>query len=96
VKIESKYKSPSQVDEKKTKSNDMLLKTTQTLIKAFLNRKKRWVHVKGCTVSVADHVHYLSVIGDFDNPLFEGDTLFPMAKGYLLMFVNRFINRFLR
>jgi uncharacterized protein (DUF362 family) len=94
VKIESAYKTPDQVDEKKTKSNDMLLKTVKTLANCFFKRKRRWVQVKGCTVSVGDHVHYLSVFGKTGNPNFDSRLMLPLNIAYYQMRVMRFLNRF--
>jgi uncharacterized protein (DUF362 family) len=94
VKIHSSYKTTSEVDEKKTRSNDMLLKTMQTLFKAFLHRKSRYIHARGCTVSVGDHVHYLSVLGKIPNTNFDRRVVFHINIGYYQMRVMRFINRF--
>ena len=44
----------------KTKTNDMLVKTITALFKAYKNRGSRYLHAKGCTISVAEHVNYLS------------------------------------
>jgi hypothetical protein len=72
----------------------MLLKTTTALLDAFLKRNRRWVHVKGCTVSVSDHVHYLSMIGKTGNPLFDPRMIIPLNTAYYKMRANRFLNRF--
>ena len=93
VKIESNYKSPSEVDEKKTKSNDMVLKTGSALFDAFVKRNRRWVHVKGCTVSVSDHVHYLSTLAKTGNPLFDPRMVVPLNTSYYQMRAMRAMNR---
>lgn len=95
VKIKSSYKAPHQVDEKKTKSNDMLLKTIKTLTNCLVKRNRRWVRVKGCTVSVGDHVHYISAFGKTGNPNFDPRMVLPLNVGYYQMRGMRFINRFL-
>jgi hypothetical protein len=94
VKIKSSYKPPHEVDEEKTKSNDLLLKTFKTLFNYFLNRKKRYIHVKGCTVSVGDHVHYFSFFGKTGNPNFDMRIVLPLNLAYYQMRLMRFINRF--
>ena len=55
------------MDESKTKSNDLLLKTWKTLWSCFRQRRSRYLHARGCTISVGDHVHYLSAIGKIAN-----------------------------
>jgi uncharacterized protein (DUF362 family) len=95
VKIKSSYKTASQVDEKKAKSNDMLLKTIKTIWAAYFRKNKRYVHARGCTLSVGDHVHYLSVLGKINNVNFDPRLLFPVNIAYWTMRVKRFINRLL-
>ncbi len=95
VKIESSYKPPKEVDEKKTKSNDMLLKTVKTIFNCLLKRNRRYVHVKGCTVSVGDHVHYFSVFGKTGNPNFDPRMVIPLNIAYYKMRFMRFLNGFI-
>ena len=71
VTIESSYKTYGEVNEKKTKSNDMLLKTAKTLWKCFRRRSSRYMHAKGCPLSVAENVNFLSALGKIDNPNFD-------------------------
>lgn len=92
VKIKSSYKTNKDVDEKKTKSNDMLLRTFKTLWNCFKNRKKAYIHAKACPVSVGDHVHYLSVLGKIKNINFDSRIVFHVNIGYLQMRFFRFIN----
>ena len=94
VKIENTYKTTHEVDEKKTKSNDMLLKIGSALGKTFIKRKSRYIHAKGCPVSVADHVNYLSSIGKIKNVNFDSRLLIPVTIAYWKMRANRFLNRF--
>jgi len=92
VKIESDYKTTREVDEKKTKSNDMLLKTAKTLWNCLRNRNSRYVHIKGCPISVADHVHYLSAVAKIKNVNFDSRLLVPVNIAYWQMRANRFLN----
>jgi hypothetical protein len=94
VKIESDYKTTREVDEEKTKSNDMLLKTFRALLHCFKNRSSPYIHAKGCPVSVADHVHYLSSIGKIRNVNLHIRMLIPVNIAYWQMRVNRFLNKF--
>jgi uncharacterized protein (DUF362 family) len=93
VRIDSSYKSHRDVDETKTKSNDMLVKTFRALWHAFRNRSSRWVHLKGCTLSIAEHIHYLSMMGRIGNPNFDRRMMVPVNVAYLQMRFHRFINR---
>ncbi len=93
VVINSSYRSPQSVDEKKTPSNDMLLKTAKTLWSCLKQRKSDYVHAKGCPVSVGDHVHFLSMIGKLRNLNFDRRVLLPMNIAYWKMRFFRALNR---
>lgn len=95
VKIESSYKSTNEVDETKTKSNDMIKKNLGSFLNLFRKRSARYIHLKGCPVSVGDHVHYLSSLGKVGNPNFDRRMVFHVNISYIQMRVRRFINRFL-
>jgi len=95
VKIESSYKTASEVDERSTKSHDMLLKMSKALWNCAKNRSSRYVHVKGCPVSVAEHVHYVSALGKIRNPNLEPWLMIPVYIAYWRMRASRFLNRFL-
>ncbi len=94
VKIESSYRSPGEVDETKTPSNDMLIRNIQTGLAIFKKRHARYVHMKGCPVSVADHVHYLSGFGKIGNPNFDPRLIVDVNVAYWQMQVGRLRNRF--
>jgi len=92
VTIDSSYRTTSEVDEKKTKSNDMVLKTVKTLLAAFFRKNRRYVHARGCPVSVGDHVHYLSVMGKIKNINFDPRLVFSVNLSYWTMRIKRFVN----
>jgi uncharacterized protein (DUF362 family) len=94
VRIESSYKTYRDVDEKKTKCNDMLLKTAKTLWECFRKRSSRYIHAKGCTLSVAENVNYLSAIGKIGNPNFDPRLLIPVNIAYWQMRAKRLLNMF--
>ena len=94
VKIESNYKAKREVDARKTKSNDMLLRAFSALWRCFKNRSSPYIHAKGCPVSVADHVHYLSSIGKMGNVNFDPRMLIPLNIAYWQMRFYRFLGRF--
>jgi len=93
VNIKSSYKSPKHVDERKTKSNDMVLKTVKTLSSCMLQQGKSYIHAKGCPVSVGDHVHYLSMVGKIKNVNFDPRMVIPLNLAYLNMRMHRAMNR---
>jgi uncharacterized protein (DUF362 family) len=94
VKIESSYKTAHDVDEHKTKTNDMLLKVGTAMAHTAVNRSSRHIHVKGCPVSVAQHVNYLASMGKIGNPLLDPRLSIGNTIAYTGMRINRFINRF--
>jgi len=95
VKIKSSYKNYRDVDEKKTKSNDMFLKVLKNLWQVIFNRSSDYLHAKGCTLSVAEHVNYLSAMGKITNPNFGPKLLIPVNIAYFKMRMMRFFNRFI-
>jgi len=95
VNIESRYKPPTEVNEHRTPSNDMLLKTWKTLWSCFRRKNSAFIQAKGCPVSVGDHVHYLSAIGKINNVNFDPRMLIPVNIAYWKMRANRLLNRFI-
>lgn len=96
VAIKSSYKSPRAVDERKTKTNDMLVKTLATLWSCLRQKKSDYVHAKGCPVSVGDHVHYLSMLGQLKNVNFDPRIVVSLNIAYWKMRFFRAINRWSR
>jgi hypothetical protein len=95
VKIDSTYRTAAAVDETRTKTNDMLIKTFKTLSTCLKNRSADYMHARGCTLSVAEHVNYLATMAGIKNPNFDRRVLVPVNVAYWQMRVNRFLNRFL-
>ena len=94
IKINGNYKTAMEVDARKTKSNDMLLKISSSLWHCLRNRSSRYLHAKGCPVSVAEHVNYFSSIGKIRNPNFDPRMVVPLNSAYWQMRFGRFMNRF--
>ena len=94
VKIESSYQTSSEVDEEKTKSNDMLLKIMGAQTHALLNRSSRYIHVKGCPLSVGQHVNYLASLGKISNPNLDPRLAIQANISYYQMRFHRFASRF--
>jgi len=95
IKIESTYKTTSEVDEKKAKSNDLQLKIISATLHALFN-KKRYIHMTGCPISVAQNVNYLSSMAKIPNLNFDSRLVFGVNAGYYKMRFNRFFNHLLR
>lgn len=93
VRIKSRYRPPGAVDEAKTRSNDLLRKTFETLWRCFRHRKSRYIHARGCPVSVSDHVHYLSAVGRIPNVNFDPRMVVPLNLAYWQMRAHRLLNR---
>jgi len=93
VSIQSDYKTKSQVDAASTKSNDMILKIFGSLFHCWGNRSSRYIHARGCPVSVAAHVNYLSYLGKIGNINFDRRNLIPINIAYWQMRANRFFNK---
>jgi uncharacterized protein (DUF362 family) len=93
VKIEGSYKTSSEVDETKTQSNDMLLKFIAAQLHTLRNKSSRYIHVKGCPVSVAQHVNYLSAMAKMNNPNFDSRLVIPANISYYQMQFKRMLNR---
>ena len=94
IDIKSSYKTASDVDEKKSKSNDMLLKTLKTLFYSYSRSKSRYIHAKDCTLSIGDHIHYLSVLGKIKNVNFDPRIVVSLNMMYWIMRIKRLLNRF--
>jgi hypothetical protein len=93
VQISGNYHSPPEVDENKTRSNDMLKKALQVLWVCFRNRRARYIHARGCPLSVGEHVHYLSAVGKIKNVNFAPRLLIPVNIAYWKMRFFRLVNR---
>ncbi|MFH1982893.1 MAG: DUF362 domain-containing protein [Pseudomonadota bacterium] len=95
VKIESSYKKCEDVDETRTKTNDLVVKTFTALFKAYRSLGSTHLHARGCTLSVAEHVHFLSALAGIKNPNFDPRLSIGVAIAYCQMLLNRFVNRML-
>jgi uncharacterized protein (DUF362 family) len=93
VKIESSYKTSSDIDETRTHSNDMLLKFLSAQLHAFRNRSSSYLHVAACPLSVAQHVNYLASMAKIGNPILDPRLFIPVNIGYYQMQLNRLTNR---
>lgn len=95
VRIEGSYVRHCDKGVAKAKSNDMLLKIMGALWLCLKRRSSRYIHVKGCPVSVAQHVSYLSSVGKVPNPNFDPRMVVSVNIAYWQMRFNRFVNHIL-
>ncbi|MFC1884582.1 hypothetical protein ACFL2O_07415, partial [Thermodesulfobacteriota bacterium] len=72
----------------------MILKTISGMLKYFKTCSKGYVHADSCTVSVADHVNHISLLGKVLNPLFYPRLMIPINISYWQMRAGRLWNRF--
>ena len=96
VKIEGNYRTTGRTDVRKTKSNDMLLKMLGSFWKCFRRRSARYIHARGCPVSVAEHLNYLSSMGGIANPNLDPKLVLPLNIAYWRMRIGRLLNRLFR
>jgi hypothetical protein len=72
----------------------MLLKTGIAVAHSLWKRSSRYIHARGCPLSVAQHVNYLSAMAKIKNPNFDSRLLIPINIAYWQMRFFRFLNRF--
>jgi len=73
----------------------MLLKIMGAQTHTFINRSSRYIHVKGCPLSVAQHVNYLTSLGKISNPNLDHRLAIQANISYYQMRFHRFASRFL-
>jgi uncharacterized protein (DUF362 family) len=93
VAIRSCYTPRWKKDVTKTRSNDMLLKILGSLWLCLRKRGSKYLRVKGCPISVAEHVNYLASTGEIPNPNFDPRVVLQVNMAYLQMRSNRVKNR---
>jgi len=95
VKIQSSYKTIDPEKANHTASNDMLLKTATAIAHTFFKKPSRFMHARGCPLSVAQHVNYLAALAKIKNPNFHPSLVVAVNLAYWQMRFFRFLNRFI-
>ncbi len=85
VVIEPSYQAAAAADARKTKTNDMLVKTAQAIARALKGRSRGYIHSPSCPVSVAEHVNYLSALSGLKNPNFDRRLILGVNAAYWQM-----------
>jgi uncharacterized protein (DUF362 family) len=93
VSIRGRYASRTEEDPEHAGSSDMIKKFISSLWGAIKGKKRGYVHAKGCPVSVAEHVHYVSALGEFKNPMLDPRLCIPVNLAYAQMRIRRLLNR---
>ncbi len=93
VVISGGYKDPLAADPTKTKSNDMVLKIMGAVLHSTMHRRSRYIHAKGCPVSVGQHVNYISAFAKLPNVNFDRRMVVGVNVAYWQMRFHRFMNR---
>jgi hypothetical protein len=63
----------------------MLLKFITTQFHTLRNKSSRYIHVKGCPTSVAQHVNYLAAMAKINNPNFDPRLIVQVNTSYYQM-----------
>lgn len=93
VKIESSYKTTSQVTPDNMPPTDMVIRIFGSILHCLVNTNSRYIHAKGCPLSVASHVNYLSSLGKIKNVTFDTRNLIPINVAYLQMRAHRLYHK---
>lgn len=91
--IEGDYKTTDQVDAANPPTNDMVVKILGGMAHAWSNKLSKHIHIKGCPVSVAKHITYLSVFAKIPDVNFDTRYVFKVNLAYMQMRVARAWNR---
>ncbi|MBW2263462.1 MAG: DUF362 domain-containing protein [Deltaproteobacteria bacterium] len=84
VVIESSYVERHRKDTHTIRAEDLVHKTIKSYVTAFLAWPRSWVHVKGCPVSVAEHVLMMAIFGRIKNVYFDPRVVFMFGWTWLV------------
>jgi hypothetical protein len=71
----------------------MLLKMLSSFWLCFTRRKRKYLRTKGCPVSVAENVNYISSTAGLPNPNLDPRLVVPLNIAYWRMRIGRMWNR---
>ncbi len=83
VQISNKYKERDTKDPHHARHEDMYVKMAKMTVKLMEAKKKPWIRLEGCPVSVAELVLLLSELGNIQNPYFEKDQMMSFNRAYV-------------
>jgi hypothetical protein len=93
VGVESEYRDRKTKDPYVIKHDDIYAKMVSVTMKIWDSRKSTHLRLRGCPVSVAEHVLALSNIGGTKNPILDPDNALRFNRAYLGWRANAVLNR---
>ena len=82
VSIENLYQERSTKDPHEARHEDIFKKMLHTMGEIRAAKKRPFLRIEGCPVSVANLMLVLSELGDMPNPYLTSDLALPFAKHY--------------
>lgn len=83
VQVSNKYQDRSTLDPHEARHHDMYVKMAKTSVKILEAKRRNWVRLEGCPVSIAELVLLLSELGGIQNPYFEPTQVVAFNRAYL-------------
>jgi hypothetical protein len=83
VQVSNKYQDRSTLDPHEARHQDMYVKMAKTSVKILEAKRRNWVRLEGCPVSIAELVLLLSELGGIQNPYFEPTQVVAFNRAYL-------------
>jgi uncharacterized protein (DUF362 family) len=84
VTVESTYVDRARKDPRRARSESLPVKIVRSYVKALLSIGRPHLVVRGCPVSVAEHVLMLAIFGRVTNPYFDSRVTFSFTYHWLL------------
>ena len=84
VVIESTYVERHRKDTHSIRGESLVEKTIKSYLTAFIAWPRDWVHVRGCPVSVAEHVLMMAIFGGIKNVYFDRRVVFRYLWTWLV------------
>lgn len=93
VVIESTYLERKKKDPHTIRAQDLVEKIIRCYLKAFVSLNRSWILVRGCPVSVAEHVLLMAIFGHVKNPYFDPRVAIRFCIEYVITFLSRHLPR---
>ncbi len=90
------YRDRKSINPERVHAGDLVAKIFKFLGEAWRHRGKRVIRIRGCPVSVAENVLWLSALGKTKNPYLDPRILFRFTWEYLISKLFRLAARFRR
>jgi len=83
VAVESTYVDRGLKDPRRAHAEGLPFKIAKSYANALLSSRRRWIVVRGCPVSVAEHVLMLAIFGGVRNPYFDARLFFTFVQHWI-------------